>query len=246
LDPRPKIDYDAIAPAYAAHREASSAVVDHLAERLSDAAIGSVLEMGCGTGDYLAALVQRMKLPGVGFDHYPEMLRQGRRKHAGVPLVRADAQGPFPFEDESFELCLSVNLIHYLGNLRAFFAEAYRVAKVGALVVTVTDAADDIERRTMSEYFPETLPIELERYPCLCEVRSAMQEAKWRPVGATHIERSFPLERADLEKYESKAYSALRLIPQACFEAGIARLRSDLAKGGAMLRELYTCLWGRK
>jgi len=246
VDEKPPIDYDAIAESYAAHRRASPKVLEHLTERLSQRQTGSLLEMGCGTADYLAVLAQRMKAPGVGFDKSTEMLRQGRRKHPGLTLNHADAEAAFPFDDNSFDLCFSVNLVHYLANLRAFFAEAYRVAKRPAVVVSVTDSKDDIRRRTVSEYFPETLEIELNRYPAIPQIVSAMEEAGWTGIELTHTERTFPLDSLILEDLQNKARSALRLIRQPCFEAGIARLKRDLVQGEVMMREVYTYVWGNK
>ncbi len=239
-------DHDAIARLYAACRDVSPAVVDHLAERLTSPAISSILEMGCGTADYLAALLAKTNACGFGFDKSSKMLEQGRRKHPGAALVRADAEGRFPFQAGSFDACFSVNLIHYVTDLPAFFAEVYRVARPEAVVVTVTDSEEDIHRRTISEYFPQSVPLELDRYPAISEVRRAMEAAGWTGAHVTHTERTFPLDRPVLERFERKAYSALRLIPQSAFEAGIARLKNDLATGGAMVRELYTYVWGRK
>ena len=246
MDDKPTIDYDTIAHTYAAQREVSPAVVEHLAARFAGLQAGSILEMGCGTADYLGALVDRLKIPGFGFDKSSQMLDQARRENPRLTLVRGDAEGRFPFEEDRFNLAFSVNLIHYLGSLRGFFGEVHRVAKGGAIVVTVTDSEDDIQRRTMSRYFPETMEIELERYPSIDAIRTTMDQTGWREIDVTHTERSFALDSLVLERFRRKAYSALRLIPQVCFEAGIARLRKDLDEGGAVVRELYTYVWGKK
>ncbi len=57
-----------------------------------------VLEIGCGTGDLLAAL---QPVRAVGVDFSPEMLRRASARHPGLELVEADAhdlsvlKGPF-------------------------------------------------------------------------------------------------------------------------------------------------------
>jgi hypothetical protein len=115
-----------------------------------------------------------------------------------------------------------------------------------AVVMTVTDSEEDIRGRTMSQYFPERVDIELTRYPPIADIRLAMEEAGWTAVELTHTERTFPLTAPILEKYQQKACSALRLIPQPCFEAGMARLTREFNERGVMIRELYSYLWGRK
>ena len=73
-----------------------------------------------------------------------------------------------------------------------------------------------------------------------------MEAAGWTAIELTHTERTFPLTSSVLEKYRRKACSALRLIPQSCFEAGMARLTKEFAQRGVMVRELYTYVWGEK
>jgi SAM-dependent methyltransferase len=242
----PDVDYDAIAPSYAADRGASPVVIEELVRGLSRAKIGSLLEMGCGTGDYLAALAGRLGARGFGMDRSLGMLTEGRRKNPGPWVVRADAQRGYPFRDASFDACMSVNVMHYLTDLGGFFAEAYRVTKPGAVAVTVTDSEEDLRRRTQCRYFPETLDVELKRYPPISAIRAAIEQTGWVEVQCTHTERTFPLDRAMLQRFRNKARSSLRLISPAGFQAGMTRLERDLSTGNVLMTESYTYVWARK
>lgn len=59
-----------------------------------------VLEIGCGTGDLLAAL---QPARGVGVDFSPDNIQRARARHANIEFIQADAhdlsslQGPFDF-----------------------------------------------------------------------------------------------------------------------------------------------------
>lgn len=51
-----KINYDSIAKIYADNRKASERVVSHIAERFRQKVPSDILEIGCGTANYLFAL----------------------------------------------------------------------------------------------------------------------------------------------------------------------------------------------
>jgi cytosine/adenosine deaminase-related metal-dependent hydrolase/ubiquinone/menaquinone biosynthesis C-methylase UbiE len=97
-----------------------------------------VLDLGCGTGRWLAALAQ--KAPGtlVGADLSPEMLTQAQRKtsHA-AQLVLADCDN-LPFPRASADLILCSFLVSYLKDLAIFAEQVRRVIRRGG-VVFVTD-----------------------------------------------------------------------------------------------------------
>jgi len=50
------IDYNNISKDYSIYRNASPAVVNHILERIKGKNIKKILEIGCGTADYLFAL----------------------------------------------------------------------------------------------------------------------------------------------------------------------------------------------
>ncbi len=55
----PGVNYDQSAAEYAAHRQIHSGVFDVLCRRVRLEANARVLEVGCGTGNYVSALVAR-------------------------------------------------------------------------------------------------------------------------------------------------------------------------------------------
>src|SRR5215208_4785735 len=65
---------------------------------------GSLLDVGCGTGRYSAALAE-LGWSVTGVDVSDDMLTRARAR--GVRAVRADAAA-LPFEDESFDAAVSI------------------------------------------------------------------------------------------------------------------------------------------
>jgi len=238
------IDYDAIAQIYAANRSASPAVLGRILEEAAMHTPRFILEVGCGTADYLYALSQAWNITGHGFDQSAGMIAAARQKNPGLILQTGDASRTFPYPGGSFDLVYSVDVIHYIPDLVHFFGQARRLLRPSGRVLTVTDSSDDIRQRTLTEYFPETCPNELQRYPSIECIQQAMQQVGFAHTWLGHSRRDFPIDTERLERYRNKAYSSLRLIPEEAFQRGLTRLSADVAAGKAIGRELYTLVWG--
>jgi SAM-dependent methyltransferase len=96
-------DYDEYAPIYAKVRSAVPWVVAPLAALIARQSPGTiVLEIGCGTGDYIHSLAElRPDLTCVGFDLSERMLAEARTRASGVSFLAGDAAQGFPAESES-------------------------------------------------------------------------------------------------------------------------------------------------
>ena len=99
--------------------------------RLLGEASGSLLDVGCGTGGYTAALAER-GWDVTGVDISEDMLRLARER--GARTVRADAAA-LPFEDASFDAAVSVLTNTDLDDLAAVVHEIVRVLRPGAPLV---------------------------------------------------------------------------------------------------------------
>jgi SAM-dependent methyltransferase len=82
----------------------------------------SVLEIGCGTGDLLAALEPSR---GVGIDISPNTVEIARGKHPGVTFVAGDAED-LPVA-EPFDYVILSDLIGYLDDVQHAFEQLNRV-----------------------------------------------------------------------------------------------------------------------
>jgi ubiquinone/menaquinone biosynthesis C-methylase UbiE len=156
-------------------------------------------------------------------------------------LDRAEA---LCFLSGTFELVFSVDVIHHVADKGAFYREVARVLRPGGRVCTVTDSADIIRRREiLSGYFPETVEIELARYPRLAQLETWMAEADLAAFEVVTVEQ--PYEIVSAQAFRAKAYSSLHLISDEAWQAGLARLEHDLAKGPVRGVSRYACLWGQ-
>jgi SAM-dependent methyltransferase len=94
---------------------------------------GSLLDVGCGTGSYTAALAER-GWDATGVDISEDMLRLARAR--GIRAVHADATS-LPFDDASFDAAISVFTNTDVDDLAAVVREIARVLRPGAPLIYV-------------------------------------------------------------------------------------------------------------
>lgn len=91
-----------------------------------------VLDAGCGTGRFSAALLNRCAAV-VGVDPDPGMLRLARARTTGGCIRAAADHAPFP--DGSFDLTLAVTVLEFVADPSAAVAELARVTRGDGRIV---------------------------------------------------------------------------------------------------------------
>jgi ubiquinone/menaquinone biosynthesis C-methylase UbiE len=134
---------------------------DLLALNAGDAA----LDLGCGTGDDVVALAERVGPTGraVGVDFSATMIAEARRRTAGTSLpvefIEGDAHH-LEFPEGAFDGCRAERLLQHAIDPQIVLSEMVRVAKPGARIVIweselemlVFDAPDRAVSRKMQHY----------------------------------------------------------------------------------------------
>lgn len=238
------IDYNQIAAAYARHRRVHPEVLRHLVETGGVDRATRVLEVGCGSGNYIVAVESLTGCAGWGVDPSAEMLARARERPSSVRFQAGQAE-TLDLPPDFFDLVFSVDVIHHVGDRPAHFREAHRVLGPGGKICTVTDSEWIIRRRQpLSVYFAESVPLELARYPRIAALREFMARAGFGEIVETTVEFLYSL--ADVQAYRDKAFSVLHLIPEAAFQRGIERMARDLRSGPISCVSRYLLLWGAK
>lgn len=238
------LNYNQLAAEYGRHRRINPGVLEALLERIGSYDAPGVLEVGCGTGNYLEAIQTISGIDVHGIDPSSEMLARLRERLPEAKTERASAE-ELPFPDKSLDFIYSVDVIHHVVNRPSYFSEACRVLKPGGAICTVTDSADDIRQRVpLSSHFPETIAHELRRYPAIELLRDEMTNAGFSAITTSQTRVEYDL--LDASPWRDKAFSSLHLITPEEHASGVARMEADLAKGPIRGVSLYTLLWGTR
>ena len=191
-----------------------------------------ILEAGCGTGYWLAALRDLApQIHGLDFSH--EMLRKARDRNLYGGLARATAE-VLPFRDHSFDLIFCVNALHHFDQFEDFVLEARRVLTPGgALAIFGMDPHHGRDSWCVYDYFPETRAIDLARYPSSGAIMDAMLRAGFDSVECQMACR-FAADRIGAQVFDDpelqrRGCSQMALLTDQQYAAGIARMKAAIA-----------------
>jgi len=236
------LDYNALATEYAQHRQIHPLVLQRLLATPGLDAKSHILEVGCGTGNYIRTIAQALGCACWGIDPSEQMLAQAKGCGGAISYEVGRAESlntPSGF----FDLVFSVDVIHHVTRRADYFNSAWRALKPGGQISTVTDSEWIIRnRQPLSEYFPATVEAELRRYPPIDVLRAEMTSAGFNQQCEESVELTYAL--TDCAAYRAKTYSALHLISQQEFDNGIAHMERDLQHSPIACASRYVLLWG--
>jgi ubiquinone/menaquinone biosynthesis C-methylase UbiE len=235
-------NYDRVAARFDTRYELHSydGVRDTLTNFLASAT-GFVLEVGCGTGHWLACCTNGSEHGRVvaGVDPSGAMLDRARVAAPTATLVRARAEA-LPWRDATFDRLFCVNALHHFADRGRFFAEALRVLKPGGGLLTIgKDPHTDRDDWWVYDYFEETRAIDRERFARVRTLRGEMALAgfAWtESMEAEHVEIVRPASEALVNGLVDQAFtSQLTVLSDEEFRRGVDRLRqANDAAGGEL------------
>lgn len=137
--------YDALASRYDERwGEWVERTVRETLDRVALPQTGAILDVGCGTGIPLAALVRERGGRGLtGLDLSPAMLQRGREKLGHSASWVAGDAGRLPFRSGTFELVVSLSALHNWSQPVAALDEIRRVLRSGGRIAITDWCGDD-------------------------------------------------------------------------------------------------------
>ena len=182
-----------------------------------------VLDIGCGTGRFLAQLAGVANAWGV--DRSPEMLEVARARVGGAGLKLGSAE-ELPFKDGWFERATMWLVAHLVDRPRAF-AEASRVLEPSGRFAVATFDPSYFDEFWLNALFPSMEAADRARFPTADELTAEL--AEFAEVRLTRLSQTGSLTRETaLERIRGKHISTFDLISDEEYEAGLARAEREL------------------
>ena len=186
-----------------------------------------VLDLGCGTGNVSAGLLDMIQVDVTGLDVSVSMLEKARAK--SLKVVCADVEKHrIPFRDNSFDKVLSVYVIHHIRNLAPLFSECHRILKNGTLVLLTSGHAQlEHQHPVIKECFPSFVEIEKKRFPDIPQLERLLKSAGFAGVKHREVKvDGLPLDETFLQKVKNKYISTYCLLPSDEYEKGVEKLEA--------------------
>jgi SAM-dependent methyltransferase len=184
-----------------------------------------VLEVGCGTGRFLAALAGRAKAWGV--DPSPEMLEVARGRVHGAGLKLGSAE-ELPFKDNWFERAAMWLVVHLVERPRAF-GELHRVLTPGGRLVIATFDPSYFDDFWLNHYFPSMKEADLARFPSAGDLEAELPAAGFEPPRFVRLSQRGLLARDHaLDRIRGKHIGTFDLISDVEYTAGLERAEREL------------------
>ena len=120
--------YQAIAPEYVRHRRVHPEVLRSLISMGEVGRESPVLDVGCGTGNYLLALSELVGCDCWGIDPSEAMLAEAQRRLTKAQFFRTPAEQT-GLPAGQFDLGFAVDVVHHLVDRPRSFRECFRILR---------------------------------------------------------------------------------------------------------------------
>jgi len=199
-----------------------------------------VVDLGCGTGRFTAALADEFGAPVVGVDPAQSMLAKAREnvEHPRVTFTAGESSA-VPLPDGAADLVFVSMAYHHFDDRPAAAREMRRVLAPGGVVAIRNSTVDALDGFAFLEYFPAARAHAEVTLPGRDGLTASMRTAGFAPLLHQVIAYEMaPTWTAYCDKIAARALSLLAMISDDDFEAGLSAMRRETARPGPIVEPI--------
>ncbi len=246
-----KVDYDEISKVYDDVRDGDVILINRFLDELPDQSMLNILDIGCGTGNYIDIFQRITQVNGIrffGIDPSDGMLNKARQKNDRIVFQLGTAEC-VPAEDNFFDFVYMTDVIHHVSDIGKMFAEIYRVLRPLGKACIVTQSHRQIDKRPIVLFFPGTARVDKDRYPNIEEIIESAEQNHLNCLKQEILleDKEVNLASEFLELVRKKGYSMLHLLTENEYQSGLRVLEIALQNGPFLSKSAgETLVWFTK
>ncbi|NIW52733.1 MAG: methyltransferase domain-containing protein [Candidatus Korarchaeota archaeon] len=192
----------------------------------------SMLDIGCGTGNYSIPLAKEFDIKLTGIDFSEEMLTQAQQKFPKGKWSLQDVK-TVRFEDNSFDIVLMTYFVQHIQDYDQVLRMVFRILEkpFGKLLI-VTDDHDQFHASFYHRYIPRILEIDLGRFPKVGDLANDLKKIGF-DVNIRKVTREMRFSDINdveelVEKGKARYFSTLTLITDKELKEGLEKMKRAL------------------
>jgi ubiquinone/menaquinone biosynthesis C-methylase UbiE len=200
--------------------------VNALKSFIPEQEIRKVLDLGCGTGRFTAALGKTFGCPVVGIEPSAAMLDIARsRNEPNVEWKQGHAEA-IALENQAVDLVYMSQVFHHFVEPRQALQEINRVLTPAGYLAIRNGTREHNGELAWLNFFPEALDIEEQRTPSAQELKELVCGQSFAMISHRTIHQLFASSYTEyFEKVSQRGLSALIAINDEAFQSGLQRFR---------------------
>lgn len=226
-------DYNKISKVYDDVRQADFKAVEFMIQKSELKEDSKILEIGCGTGNYLKIFSILFKGDFYGIDQSKGMIEKAKEKCNKVKFIVGEATKLKELKDDSFNIIYLVDVIHHIKDIELLFENIFRVLKKDGKLFIFSDSHEHIKNRLTTKYFPETLSHELKRYQDTTELINTAEKIGFSNIQSGKVEIGWDNNYGKklIKIAAKKGYSMFGFLTDEEINSGINKIKLDMKNG---------------